>query len=55
METEAKGKERTKRDSTEEEVSLKTQEPQTSDNGHGAVAKKPSPASAKTKKPEIKK
>lgn len=55
LEAEAKVRERPKRDSTDEEVPIKTQEPKSSDNEHGAVAKKPSPMSAKSKKTETKK
>lgn len=49
LEAEAKPKERSRRDSTDEEVSLKTEEPKDSDNESGAVANKSSPPSAKKK------
>ncbi|XP_023312990.1 testis-specific serine/threonine-protein kinase 3-like [Anoplophora glabripennis] len=54
LEANAKVREKSKRDSTDEEVSIKTQEPKLSDE-QGAVARKPSPGSIKNKKIENKK
>lgn len=55
LEADAKVREKSRRDSTDEEVPIKTQEPKLSDNEQGAVAKKPSPSSTKNKKPDNKK